>query len=134
MGQIADKAKAGYADFNRQDFDSLLARMAPDFQWHEAPEIPGRKACRDREEFARYMRGFDKLWDEFSFEPQELVEADADTLYARVLLRGRGKASAHDMELEIHHVWRLRDGLFASMNAYLEEDEARAEAGVAPAG
>ena len=128
-GTATESARAGYADFNSQDFTRLLARMTEDFEWHEAPEIPGRKSCRGREEFARYLRGFDQLWEVFSFDPRELIEA-GDLLYAHVILRGRGKASAHDMELDIHHVWRLREGLFASMNAYLDEAEARAAAGL----
>ncbi|MGI9020603.1 MAG: nuclear transport factor 2 family protein [Solirubrobacterales bacterium] len=126
---MTDKALAGYADFNSQDFDSLLARMTEDFSWHEAPEIPGPKASNTRAEFARYVRGFDQLWEEFHFEVSETAEGP-EALYARVVLRGRGKASAHELELEIHHVWRLRDGLFASMTAYLDRDEARAAAGL----
>jgi ketosteroid isomerase-like protein len=35
------------------------------------------------------------------------------------------------VEFEIHHVWSLRDGLFARMDAYLDEDEAREAAGLA---
>lgn len=131
MGSATESATAGYEDFNRQEFDRLLERMTEDFEWHEASEIPGRKSCHGREEFALYLRGFDQLWEEYHFELHEVVES-GDALYARVLLRGRGKASAHDMELEIHHVWRLRDGLFASMNAYLDEGEARAAAGLDP--
>ena len=89
-------ARAGYGEFNSRDHEALLARMAPDFEWHEAPEIPGRKSCHNRDEFARYMRGFERLWDEFAFEPQDLTAAeddDGEVVYARVLLRGRGKAA-----------------------------------------
>jgi len=128
-GSATEAARAGYGEFNRREHEALLARMTPDFEWHEAAEIPGRKSCVNRDEFARYLRGFDRLWEEFAFDPRELIES-GDTVYARVGLRGRGKASAHDMELEIHHVWVLRDGYFASMNAYLDEGEARAAAGL----
>jgi ketosteroid isomerase-like protein len=120
----------GYEAFNQQRFDDLLAAMVPDFEWHEAAEIPGRKSCQSREEFARYMRGFEQLWETFRMDPQELIAAGDDTLYARILMTGRGKASADDVEFEIHHVWRLRDGLFARMNAYLDEGEAKAAAGL----
>ena len=125
-----ERAKVGYEAFNQQEFEDLLAQIVPDFEWHEAAEIPGRKSCRDREEFARYLRGFEQLWETFRMDPLEIVEADDDTLYARILMTGRGKASADDVEFEIHHVWRLRDGLFARMNAYLNEDEAKAAAGL----
>jgi len=129
MGTVTESALAGYEDFNAQQFESLLSRMTEDFAWHEAPEIPGPKSARTRAEFARYLRGFDQLWDEFHFDVRETVETE-DTLYARVLLRGRGRASAHPLELEIHHVWQMRDGLFASMQAYMDGAEARAAAGL----
>lgn len=120
----------GYESFNQQEFEDLLAQIVPDFEWHEAAEIPGRKSCESRDEFARYLRGFDQLWETFRMDPQKLTGVGEDTVYARVLMRGRGKASADDVEFEIHHVWRMRDGLFASMNAYLDEDEAKAAAGL----
>ena len=129
MGTVTESALAGYDDFNAQDFESLLGRMTEDFAWHEAPEIPGPKSVCTRAEFAKYLRGFDQLGDEFRFDVRETAEA-GDKLYARVILRGRGKASAHALVLEIHHVWQLRDGLFSSMQAYLDEAEARAAAGL----
>jgi ketosteroid isomerase-like protein len=129
MGTATDSALAGYEDFNSQSFDALLRRLTDDFSWHEAPEIPGPKAVDSRAEFARYLRGFDQLWDEFRFDVREIREA-GDTLYVRVLLRGRGRASAHDLELEIHHVWQVRDGLFAGMRAYMDRGEALAAAGL----
>ena len=132
MGSATDSARAGYEDFNRQDFESLLSRMTEDFSWLEAPEIAGPQSVTTREEFARFLRGFGQLWEEFRFEPQELEEAGDEKLYARVHMWGRGKASATDVDLEIHHVWQLRDGLFASMQAYLDEGEARAAAGIEP--
>lgn len=132
MGTVADNARAGYDDFNQRDFEALLARMTEDFSWHEAPEIPGPQSVRSRAEFARYLRSFEQLWDEFRFELLETTEAEGGDLYARVTLHGRGKASANDIELEIHHVWHVRDGLFASMRAYLDEGEAREAAGLEP--
>jgi ketosteroid isomerase-like protein len=129
VGTVTENALAGYDDFNSHDFESLLARITDDFSWQEAPEVPGPQSVRSRAEFARYLRSFDQLWERFRFEVLETAETD-DTLYARVILHGRGKASATDIELEIHHVWHLRGGKFASMKAYLDEGEARAEAGV----
>ena len=130
MATVADNARAGYAEFNRRDFEAMLARMTEDFSWHEAPEVPGSpQSVRSREEFAHYIRSFGELWERFNFEVVETAETD-DTLYARLILHGRGKRSGADVAQEIHHVWRLRDGLFASMQAYMDENEAREAAGL----
>ena len=66
------------------------------------------------------MRGFDLLWDEFSFDPIDLESPSDDLVYAHVRARGRGKASEEAVEFDIHHVWRMEDGLYARMDAYLE--------------
>jgi ketosteroid isomerase-like protein len=133
MGGSIEKTRVGYGEFNARDFDALVARLTPDFVWNEASEIPGPKTSVTRDQFVRFMRSFDLLWDEFSFEPVELSEREdgpEDVVYAKVRARGRGKASAEAVEFEIHHVWRLRGGLFARMDAYLEEVEALEAAGM----
>lgn len=126
-----ESTRAGYGEFNAGDVDALAARLVPEFHWNEAAEIPGRKSCTSRDEFMRYMRGFDLLWDEFAFEIVEIEAPGPDVVYAKVRASGRGKASEEPVEFVIHHVWRLRDGLFARMDAYMDEFEARRAAGLA---
>ena len=136
MGESIEKTRVGYGEFNARDFDALFARLTPDFVWNEAAEIPGPKSSVTRDEFVRFMRGFDRLWDGFAFDPVELSEGKIEDggreeiVYARVRAHGRGKASEEAVEFEIHHVWRLRDGLFARMDAYLDEGEALEAAGL----
>jgi len=127
---LSERTRAGYAAFNAGDTETLEAMLDPRFEWHEAAEIPGVKSATSREEFVRFMRGFDRLWDEFGFEPLELRPNGDELVYVRARARGRGKASAEQVEFEIHHVWRVEDGLFVRMDAYLEADEARAAAGL----
>lgn len=129
MGAIADSARGGYAAFNRRDREAVLAMITDDFSWHEAPEVPGPQTAGSREEFARYLESFDALWDELRFDVRELREGD-DRIYARVLLRGRGRASGDELELEIHHVWTLRGDSFAEMRAYLDRAQALEAAGL----
>jgi ketosteroid isomerase-like protein len=135
MGDLIEATRVGYGEFNDRDFEALHARLTPDFVWNEASEIPGPKSSVTRDEFVRFMRGFDRLWDEFRFDPLTLTEGahdgDGDQIvYAKVRAHGRGKASSETVEFEIHHVWRLRQGLFARMDAYLDEGEALEAAGL----
>jgi ketosteroid isomerase-like protein len=134
---LIETTQVGYGEFNARDFDALFARLTPDFVWNEASEIPGPKSSVSRDEFVRFMRGFDRLWDEFGFDPVTLsvgkLDGDGDEIvYAKVRAHGRGKASSEQVEFEIHHVWRLRDGLFARMDAYLDEADALEAAGLTP--
>jgi ketosteroid isomerase-like protein len=126
----AELLKSGYDAFNRRDADQLRELLVEDFVWHEADEVPGRKVCNSADEFAAYMNGFERLWDEFSFELLDLEPGSGSTLLARVRGRGRGKASGDEFELTIHHVWRFREGRVARMDAYLDEGPAREAAGL----
>ena len=122
--------KSGYEAFNRRDSEALRDLMVPDFVWNEADEVPGRKICRSADEFAAYMEGFERLWDEFSFEPLDLRPGSGGTMLATVRGRGRGKASGDEFDLTIHHVWRFREGHVARMDAYLDEAAARRAVGL----
>jgi ketosteroid isomerase-like protein len=124
--------RRGYEAFNRGDAEVLYAMMEPDFVWHEAPEVPGPKEAIGREEFAGYLRGFDRLWDEFSFELVEVVEPEREDepVLARVRGRGRGRGGGAEVELEIFHVWKLHGDCVARMDAFLDERAARDAAGL----
>ena len=133
MGEPSQILDRGYAAFNRRDHDTLFDLMEPDFVWHEALEVPGRKAAVGRDEFAGYMRGFDRLWEDFAFEILEVDEMGDEVALAKMRAHGRGRASGEQMELDIYHLWRFRNGRVARMDAYLDEHEARDAAQVANA-
>ncbi len=122
--------REGYDAFNRRDAARLRELMVEDFKWNEAAEVPGRKVCRSADEFAAYMEGFDRLWDEFSFELLDLEPGVKEALIAQVRGRGKGKASTHEFELTIHHVWRFREGRVARMDAFLDRRDAMDAAGM----
>ncbi len=121
----------GYAAFNLRDAEQLRELMVGDFIWNEAEGVPGRKQCESADEFTEYMMGFDLLWEEFSFEPVLLKPAGDDTVVAHVTGHGRGRSGGKPIEIEIHHVWRFREGKVARMDAYLDPRDA-AEAAKAP--
>ncbi len=120
----------GYDAFNRRDTERLRELMVTDFRWNEAKEVPGRKDCESADEFAAYMEGFERLWDEFSFELLNLEPGTGDVLIAEVRGRGKGRASTHEFELTIHHVWRFREGRVARMQAFLDKRDAMDAAGL----
>jgi ketosteroid isomerase-like protein len=125
MGEAKQILDRGYGAFNRGDVEALVELMEPDFVWHEAVEVPGRKTAIGRDEFADYLRGFTRLWEDFEFEQLELDDLGDDTALAKMRAHGRGRASGEPMELVIYHLWRFRNGRVARMDAYLDENEAR---------
>jgi ketosteroid isomerase-like protein len=125
MGEAQEILERGYDAFNRGDVEALLEMMEPDFVWHEAEEVPGRKTAIGRDEFADYLRGFERLWESFEFELLVLEDLGDHTALAKMRTNARGRASGEQMELVIYHLWRFRNGRVARMDAYLDENEAR---------
>lgn len=127
MGFLA----GGYEAFNRRDFARLEAMVVDDFVWNEAAEVPGRKLCRGRDEFATYMREFTSAWDDFAWEVLGFDLVDPELVIARVRGTGLSHKTGTPVEVVVHHVWRLRDGKLARMDAYIDGRRAREQ--VAPA-
>jgi hypothetical protein len=124
MGFLA----GGYEAFNRREFERLLAMVVDDFVWNEAAEVPGRKLCTGRDEFAAYMREFTSAWDDFSWEILGGEALDDETVIARVRGTGHSHKTGSPVEVVVHHVWRLRDGKLARMDAFIDGRRAREHA------
>jgi hypothetical protein len=124
MGFLA----GGYEAFNRRDFARLEAMVVDDFVWNEAAEVPGRKLCRGRDEFATYMREFTSAWDDFAWEILGGETLADDTIIARVRGTGHSHKTGSPVEVVVHHVWRLRDGKLARMDAFIDGRRAREHA------
>lgn len=131
LGAVAGKGRTpaeilaqGYDAFNRRDTGLLRELLTEDFSWNEAEGVPGRRDCSSAEEFISYCLGFDLLWESFAFEPLAMTPAPSGAVVASVRGEGRGRASGQAAVLEIHHVWRFRDGRAARMDAFLDPADA----------
>jgi hypothetical protein len=101
----------------------------PDAVFHQNPEFPGERLHRGREGFRAGVAEFLAEWDDFGFEPLE--HEIGDRVWVRVRIGGRGRVSQIPLNLEVFHVWELRDGQPFSCRVLLGEAESRREAGLA---
>lgn len=115
---------------NRGEFERAGAMLAEDAALHQAPEQPDGDVFRGKREFERavadWLSGFEPG---FKYGIQEVVDA-GERVLARVTLRGRGRASGVDVELEVFHVYELRDGKIRVCRVFFGEAEAERAAGL----
>ena len=97
--------------------------MHPEFAWADPPEVVGTRDGMGRSEFALYLRGFSQSWDEFRCQPEEF-RVTGDALLVVVREGGRGKLSGAVVEHRLIHVWRFRNGLALSLEAFVDADDA----------
>jgi ketosteroid isomerase-like protein len=119
----AEIVKRGYDAWNRGDMAAVLELVDPEFEWHEASEVPGGGDVYTREQFESYLRSLARHWEDFRLEPQQLHQS-GDHVLVEVLELARGRTSGADVAQRFVHVWTLRDRRACRMRAYLEKGEA----------
>jgi ketosteroid isomerase-like protein len=97
--------------------------------WHpecvleEPAEIPDSGIYSGREEIIRYFENaMHEVWDEWRFEPREIIEGSAGVFVA-VDNSGRSKTGA-EVEMKVFQVFRIQGGMVVHMGAFLDRAEA----------
>jgi ketosteroid isomerase-like protein len=118
--------RRAYEAWNRGDIDAVVQFAAPDGEYRPASLAvipPGMDAVYfGRDGFARFARDFVDLWDEFSIEPEHVIDR-GDKVVALVRLRGVGRGGV-SVEAPLAHVITLRDGLCVRLDSYPDRQKA----------
>jgi ketosteroid isomerase-like protein len=119
-----EAVRVGYEAFNRGDIDQMVERMQPEIEWHEAPEVPGAKVYRGKEEVRAYLESFGRVWDDIRFDPEGEFQAAGDKVLAFVHLSGKGKGSGASVDAHLAHIFTLRDGKGVRCDIYFDREQA----------
>ena len=126
--------RAAFAAWNDGGFDALLEYLAPDVEWHAPPDYPEGDVWHGREALARDWRDqFDSVFSESTVELAELLRAPQGW-YAVIRSTARAEASGMGVEWQTFFLTRLDEGRFKEVWLFLDEAQAREEAGLDPAG
>jgi anthranilate synthase/aminodeoxychorismate synthase-like glutamine amidotransferase len=101
----------------------------PDFEMTEAAELPGAVHVRGLDELLRYMRGLERNWSSFRWEPRDL-EANGERVWMSARLVVTGRQSGVDVDRVWQYVFTVRDGLMLRQDGFDDEAEARRAAGL----
>jgi ketosteroid isomerase-like protein len=113
----------GYDALNRGDIEAVIELVHPEFAWSDPPDVVGGRGGAGPGEFGLYLGSFFEAWDDFYCEPEEF-RVIGDSLMVVVREGGRGKLSGAQVEHRLIHVWRFREGLALSLDAFVDPDEA----------
>jgi ketosteroid isomerase-like protein len=122
-GDKAEIVKRGYDAWNRGDLAGVLELVDPQFEWHEASEVPGGGHVHTRAQFESYLRSLERHWETFRLEPQVVHQA-GDHVLVEVLELARQRTSGVEVAQRFVHLWTLRGRRACRMRAYLEKGEA----------
>jgi ketosteroid isomerase-like protein len=113
----------GYAHFNVGDLDWVLEHVDPEIVWEDAKLMPDARVYRGIEQVTKFLRSFERHWEEIRFEPDELREA-GDSVLAFVRIVGTGRASGAKVDARLVHVWEMRDLKALHIRTFFDRDEA----------
>ena len=134
MGEHADLIRRIYGfdwatvGSRREGFAELRDVVAPDFESRLSHEL-GDRVLTGVGGLEVFVEALEQDFSEFHYDGDEFLEVGDDG----VLVLGRifAKARATGMPLygEFGHIWTVRDGLAARVEAHRDRDEARKAAG-----
>src|SRR5688572_16439134 len=121
----------GYEAFNTGDWDTAFREYAhPDAELYAPPIYPeGRQVYVGRRGFAEWSATIRDAWAEWHFEPERYFDLGADVLVFTRLV-AKSETSAIELDREVAHLWKIKDGRVAAVRVYLERDEALEAAGL----
>ena len=117
MEALVDKLTDAYAALDRGNENAALAMLAPDCVWCESAELPGADALNGRDAVAAFLREFLESWETFEQEIEDVV-VEGSRIGLAIHLTAVGRASGVELDTRYAHVWTMRDGLGARVDAY----------------
>jgi ketosteroid isomerase-like protein len=119
-------ALSAWGAWQRQDFDLMLVRFAPDFDYQPPREwtaVGMRSSYRGEAGLREWAADMREAWDWLENMPLEIVDAGDPIVFVnRIRLRARGSGVEFDYRAGLV-VWRER-GLVVRERDFLDADEA----------
>lgn len=116
--------------FNRGDFETALAGLAPDVEWHLLPDLPESGVLTSR---AAAIRFFRSLLDSISWQVETLEIIDAGERCVIVHQRGHqvGRSTGIASSGDFFQVYEQReDGRIGRIREFADRESALAAAGI----
>ena len=117
-----DTIRASYVALNEGDVQGALAALHRDAVWSESRELPGGDRFEGREAIEEFLGGFMEQWDVFTQHVESTLRK-GDRVLLNIHMNAVGSGS-RGRGARYAHVWTLRDGLGARVDAYYDSDAA----------
>ncbi|MGI9020498.1 MAG: nuclear transport factor 2 family protein [Solirubrobacterales bacterium] len=126
---VVELARELFADWAKGNFGTTLDAMAPHAVLIVREGFIESGVHVGADQIGEYTRGFMGQYDSMVIEASDL-QANGDTVFARVVQRGDGKASGIEMEMAYFMLISYRAGKIIRMESVIEEAEALEAAGL----
>jgi len=116
---------------NRRDLDQAVEAAHNDFEADWSNSIaPHSGIYRGREQARVLMEAFLEAWDEFHWDPQEIIEVDDARVVVVNRVRARGRGSGVDVDATGAQLWTIAGGKVRRVKLYQSKADALEAAGL----
>jgi ketosteroid isomerase-like protein len=123
--------KGAIDSLNRRDLDQAVEAAHEDFEADWSNSIaPHRGVYRGRERARELFEAFLEAWDEFHWDPQELVEVDEARVLVVSRVRGRGRGSGVEVDATGAQLWTITGGEIRGVKLYQSRADALEAVGI----
>jgi ketosteroid isomerase-like protein len=116
--------------FNDQGFEATLDGLAEDYVCEDVPDLPDHATYKGKEGARERYRHFREMWADWTWEPEEFIDAGGEVVVAMVVMRAQGKGSGAPIELQGAFVYEIRDGKIVRDRAFTSRSDALEAAGL----
>jgi uncharacterized protein len=119
--------RSGVEAWMAGDVAAVFALWHKEIEWIAPPEDPDQPVVVGNLAAAEAMAHWLSTWEEYRYEPGELIDAGEDVIQAgRQVMAARGAEVAS----EIFFVWTIRDGRAVRLRMFYKRDQALKAAGL----
>jgi ketosteroid isomerase-like protein len=118
-----------YARYNAGERIPDLSFWHPDAEYHVAREDPDSDVRRGIEAIRQQFASWHEAYPDLRVDILD-AQANGDRVLLWVRFVGHGAASGIPLEMELAHLYTMRDGKAAKVAEYMDRDEAREAAGL----
>lgn len=131
MGEALDVVRRHYEAFQAEDWDGFFALYDPEVEVDLSRSgIPDGGIHYGHEGVRAAWAKWRGVWDDYSFEIEELTEISGDRVLSLTRIRARSKGQGVATEVSAGEVLTVRDGRIVHFVNFLDREDALREAGV----
>jgi ketosteroid isomerase-like protein len=111
--------------FESRDDERIVAQCDPEIEWHTL--WPGMElVCHGWAGVKRWRAAIDEALAGLSLHVDEAIELEPDLVFLAYRLSAHGRQSGVESNMDIHDLWKLRDGKLLCRRTFHRREEALA--------
>jgi ketosteroid isomerase-like protein len=116
----------------RQEFDAMLALLAPEFELDVTDNVFNPAVWKGQEGAASWLEQASEVWLPPTVTVHSLEELGDGRIFAAIDVTQVGRQSGIEVSNPLWQVWTFRDGLVSHCEHFRDEASGRAAAGLNP--